>query len=496
MLQLCLKRWKAEYRPASVLPPSRRSHFSRWLLSLAVGAVTSLTAVTLWAQEVPAIGTLPGPAATAPAATTPAATAPNAPSGLEALADDFMHYSIVGNEQLTKSSGEALLSSGATPVDLLNAFEAAADGRDFRTILLRNQRQANLKDVSAKLAEKVEEGYRTSSRDPKRIIADIERLDKGPRAYLNAREHLTAAGEFAGPYYIEYLRNADKKLLQPYVIRVMIEIGRPLLPPLVQQLQTPEAGQKITIIQIIGQIGYPQALPYLDAVAADKKTTEDVRKAAAEAIARIDPKGLRATGSAADAFLGLAEALYHKQPAVGPLHPTEATNPVWYYDHGLDNVAGVPVPTAIWNDVQALRAAETCLKLDPTEGKAISLWLAADIRREIDLPAGVKDPTQLEGAKDAAFYARAAGPIYLNPVLSMAMADRDRRWPCGRSRRSKRPAGSRVWSPRRRGPPRWCGRWAIRIGRCVLRRRSRWPGPIPSRNIRAPIGWCRFLPRR
>ena len=92
-----------------MLPPSRRSHFSRWLLSLAVGAVTSLTAVTLWAQEVPAIGTLPGPAATAPAATTPAATAPNAPSGLETLADDFMHYSIVGNEQLTKSSGEALL---------------------------------------------------------------------------------------------------------------------------------------------------------------------------------------------------------------------------------------------------------------------------------------------------------------------------------------------------------------------------------------------------
>ena len=343
----------------------------------------------------------------------------------------------------------------------------------------------------------MEEGYRTSSRNPKRIIADIERLDKGPRAYMNAREHLSAAGEFAGPYYIEYLRNADKKLLQPYVIRVMIEIGRPLLPPLVQQLQTPEAGQKITIIQIIGQIGYPQALPYLDAVAADKKTTEDVRKAAAEAIARIDPKGLRATGSAADAFLGLAESSTTSNRRSDRSIPPRRPIPVWYYDHGLDNVAGVPVPTAIWNDVQALRAAETCLKLDPTEGKAISLWLAADIRREIDLPAGRQGPDPV---------GRRQGRRLLRPRRRTRLPQPRPRpwpwptatapWPCGRSRRSKPPAASRAWSPpRRAATPAGPGPGLSGSRRPLRRGLRRSPGPIPPRNTRATTAWCRFSPK-
>ena len=68
-----------------------------------------------------------------------------------------------------------------------------------------------------------------SLRDPVRIRSDIDRLSNGPRPYQNAKDRLTAAGQYAVPIYLEYLQNNAKKDLHPFIIRVMGEIGRPLL---------------------------------------------------------------------------------------------------------------------------------------------------------------------------------------------------------------------------------------------------------------------------
>ena len=61
------------------------------------------------------------------------------------------------------------------------------------------------------------------------------------------------------------------------------------------------------------------------------------------------------------------------------------------------------------------------MKLDSNNSAAISLWLAADLRREIELPQGATDPTHDASKPEAAFYARAFGPVYVNPVLSRAL---------------------------------------------------------------------------
>jgi hypothetical protein len=119
-----------------------------------------------------------------------------------------------------------------------------------------------------------------------------------------------------------------------------------------------------------------------------------------------------------------AENYYNKKPSYQPLLADEKTNPIWVFDSGLNNVQAVLVPTPIWNSVMALRLAEATLKADQNNGNAISLWLAANLRREIQLPQGATDPTRGNGP-DAAFYARAAGPVYVNPVLGRALDGND-----------------------------------------------------------------------
>ncbi len=394
------------------------------LLSAAVLAAIPLTG-TARAEDAPATSAAPAtPAAAAPAAAEAPAAAPVADRQLKIFAEDFLHYSLVNNIDLAKANGQALVNANPSPVDFLAAFEAAANGRNVREILIRNQKRDDLRDISVQLLDRLEEGYRAVLRDPIRIRAEIERLGNGPRAYANAKERLVAAGQFAGPLFIEYIQNESKKNLQPFIVRVMTEIGRPLLPPVLEQLKMSEQGDKILLINVVGQIGYPQALPTLQLLATDEKSPELVRAAAKQAVAAIDHSG-STTKSASDLFLGAAQSYYSNKPSYQPLLPGETTNPIWQYDKSLNNVAPINVPTPIWHDIMSMRNAEQVLKLQSTNSPAISLWIAANLRREIQLPQGATDPTKIAGAPDASFVARAAGPIYLNPVLTQALNDRD-----------------------------------------------------------------------
>ena len=400
----------------------QRSTWSSLVLSAAVSA-TWLTG-SAFAQDAT---TAPAAATPAPdAAAAPAAGAPAAPTGpLKQLADDFMHYSLVNNDDLAKANGQALLNSNASPQDFLAAFEDAANGRNPRDIMLRDQNRPDLKDVASQLLDRLEEGYRSVSRDPARIRADIERLGNGPRAYDNAREHLRAAGQFAAPLFIEYLENDSKKNIHPYLVRVMGEIGRPLVLPLLEALNSSQEDLKVTLVKIIGATGYPQALPKLRDLQVDSNTAGELKLAVDQAIASIDKSGAAASAPPATLYLKAANNYYDHKPSYQPLLPDEKTNPVWVWDKGLNDVQPLAVPTVIWTDVMALRSAESTLGLDSNNPDAISLWLAAQMRRELELPTGATDPTHDASKPESAFYARAFGPVYVNPVLSRALDAND-----------------------------------------------------------------------
>ena len=393
----------------------KRSNWSSVLLSSAVLG-TSILACGGWAAQA-----VRGAETEAVAEAKPSEAAVK----LQKLADNFLHYSVVGDIAEAKNWGQAILNANAAPKDFLAAFEAAGNDRDVTGILERNQRQPELKDVSRELLKKYEEGQRASARDPVRIKREIERLGDSPRAYLNAKSRLLAAGEYAVEFYIGSLRDTKQKGLYPYLLKLIGEGGQAMLPPLLQQLSTSDVGEKITLVNVIGQIGYPQAVPYLKAIVADGQSTPELKSAAQSALSRCDVRGQYGKMSAGDAFYALAQQYFSHASSASPQHPKEEENPIWFYDKGLDNVVGVPVPTSIWSSVQTMRACEQALKLEPTKGQAISLWLAANMRRELQLPGDKKDLTRAEGTPDAAYYAVAAGPVYLNPVLQLALTEHD-----------------------------------------------------------------------
>ena len=348
-----------------------------------------------------------------------------APRDLKSLADDFLHYSRVNNTELAKANGEAILASGAKPEDVLKAFEAAAGGSGYRDVLVQVQRRTDLKDVADKLLSTVDNGYRAMARDPRRIREAVDRLGSGPRAYQNARDQLASAGEYAVPIFISALQDPTKQDLRSFVLRAMGEIGRPILNPLLEELRTSDPTLRIDLVKVMGSIGYPQVLPALRAIQNDERSSVELKSAAQAAIIRIDSTGLAGNMSPAELYLSGAKNYYEKKVSYQPMGTTEATNPVWYFDQGLNNVTPVQVPTVIWNDVMALRMAESSLRADESNTGAIALWNAANLRREIQLPKGEKDPTRSADAQDAAFYALAAGPRFMNPVLAMALDDKD-----------------------------------------------------------------------
>jgi len=88
----------------------------------------------------------------------------------------------------------------------------------------------------------------------------------------------------------------------------------------------------------------------------------------------------------------------------------------------LNNVELQPVPTPVWNDDMAIRFAENTVKIDADNAGAISLWMAAGLRRDLHLPQGATDPSK-KGDPDAVV--AAGGPKYLNPVLARALDDHD-----------------------------------------------------------------------
>lgn len=347
---------------------------------------------------------------------------------------DFIHYLRVAQLQLAASSGEALLAQNVPAEDLLAIIEASPYRNDYEKDLVRahniqagDEAQAKrLAEVAAKVQAAITTAHTQVIRDPKRIRQAIQRLDDGQRANLNATSLLTEAGEYAAPQMVDVLlsRSAEDKALVPYVLDALVDIGRPMVAPLCQSMmQLPPIAQQ-QVARTLGQIGYPMALPYLKSVMETTDTAEEVKAAVQRSYTDIAKRsGVAQEIPAADLFLRLAVD-YYKGAESLILEPQAPTNLVWMAENE-GRLKYLRIPTPVFNDVQAMQASRRALALNPDLSPALSLWIAANFRRENNLPAGAADPSYGPDMRSPMYYASLAGPRHLHPVLEQAMADRD-----------------------------------------------------------------------
>jgi hypothetical protein len=347
----------------------------------------------------------------------------------ESLWADFNHYVRIARPDMALAAGTALLNAVDNDQQLLDVVEANREYADWQAGTISRARNIDtLEDLANDLAIRIQKARVDRSRDVDRIKADIAILNGSRRERLAAIERLKSARQFAAEHLLATLLDEKQANLHPYVLTTMVAIGQPVVYPLSVALPDLEPVPQSQVAQVLGEIGYPMALPYLKQVAENSNTETSARRivgVAYQLIAEANniPEGV----TAAELYLQMAQNYYGAQTAGREIVGYDAANEVgilWRYS---DNVGLVPqqIPVEVFGDVLAMKSSETALKLNSQLDPALSLWLMANLRRENNLPAGVPDPSYPSDGLPAEFYARMAGPTRLHDVLARALQDGD-----------------------------------------------------------------------
>ncbi len=352
---------------------------------------------------------------------------------VEQLFTDFLYYARLGRFNAADGSAKALLSHpDLNPVELVEI--ADRDRKSIETILILI-RSSTIAESATRVMEVLQRGEYLRRQDPERIQKHIDDLGGTPQQEFFAIRGLIDAGEYAVPPLVAVLHDSSRKSLWPRVINALPRLQKGAVGPMVQALSTENNAIRQNLIHALGEIGYPQSIPYLRKVEGDATSTPETKAAAAAAVNRIESLSGRSFPGNTDAlFFQLAERYYNEDEAVRADPRLENAN-VWYWNTTAQALKAVPVPRRIFGPIMAMRCSEEALLLTSNHSESIALWLAANIRREARLGMNVEstdpdekgeaDPTRPAAFPRALYFTQSAGPRYAHLVLARAVQDED-----------------------------------------------------------------------
>jgi hypothetical protein len=331
------------------------------------------------------------------------------------LLEDFLHYVRIAKPELAEASGNALLDSGVSDEDLaMIVFDNELEDK-LVTVLRRGRRMDGVSDLVAAIEKKVEDGRIGLARDPDRVREAVSMLTGTLRQKMLAEDRLQAAGEYAVPALLEQIVNGKDPQLEVACTAMIEKIKRQAVFPLCAALGEVDVNAQRKICNMLGAIGYPAAEPFLLQLAQNEKTPEVVKTSANAAFRRLGGRSTSIPGQ----FNALGRRFFDGQMSL-IAWPDEATNNIWHYDT-YAGLTPTSVATEIYGDVMAMMMAKTALSYDQGSRQALALYVAADLRRENDLPAGATDPIFGGKRYSPQFFATAAGTSIAQDVLSMAV---------------------------------------------------------------------------
>lgn len=358
-----------------------------------------------------------------PAVAQPAEQQAEIPAELLTNVENYWHYGKIGRYELQSRFGQAIIDSGAEPIAVLRAFEKVvaereASGDKIEEWIIRWRTLEATREQATAIDRILMEGRLFRRADPAYINFNINRLAINEVGYQLGLTELRNSGELAVPFLLDTLRDPAKQNLHAPAGRALRDLGRLALNPLAAATDATDYGLLTTVVLVLGDLGYDAAAPYIAAVAARDGIPQAVRDACAQALNQLG----KANANAGRLFYELAVNYYYDRAAItaDPRYP-EAN--VWFWESaGLNRKA---VPPVIFNEIMAMRAARSALSLNAEQRAAQSLWLAANYKREIELPEGATDATEPADAPTAHFYGVASGADYLNAALARALDDRN-----------------------------------------------------------------------
>lgn len=358
----------------------------------------------------------PAPADGAATAPPPAAAGGQAKMSVADQVENFWHYTRIARYDLAKNAAQALLSSGATPREITENFERVT-ARGNVTVdewLARVQQIDAMRDTAAKLVDVINKGLGQRNQDVAFIKANIERLSGTPRGAELARQLLRNSGELAAALMVQYLQDPRQEALHFPIRQALTSMGKVALGPLVEATQTRNETTLITVVTVLGNLGYKDAGPYIARVLTRPDVGNGAKVAASRALSDL---GINAQQtSLAQLFYDQSERFYYEQANITP-DRTQPTADLWAWEG--NTLGRTQVPTPIYNEMMAMRSAENAMRTGDVGSAPLSLWLAANYKREIETPAGMA----MTNLPDAHYYGVSAGARYLNEVVARSLRD-------------------------------------------------------------------------
>jgi hypothetical protein len=341
----------------------------------------------------------------------------------EQMLEDFVFYTLTANPDLAAANGQALLDSGLSFAEMAVLLDEGGKTTVIRfdSAIIRAQRipDPELERVAATLSTSIERGRLDLARDPDRIDEAIRMLVGNQRERLIGTRRLIAAGEYAVPSLLRQITEGRDERLKNQCILVLQEIGAQAVSPLCSAL--PEMGDPVAqriVCDTLGVIGYPHAAPVLRALAESADTPAPLRGSANRAFGQVASQ-MQQGLPLSELFSQLGRQYFDENESLIAF-PFEETNNVWTYD-AFVGLTATPVPTEIFGEVMAMKMASTSIGIDAANEQALSLFVAANLKRENELPKGMIDPIYGELPYTPDFYATVFGTQTSMDVLGMAI---------------------------------------------------------------------------
>ena len=352
--------------------------------------------------------------------------------------DTALHYILIAKPELATSTIQALFDSGITDEQLAQLVDERGIRERVDRALSRGRSMEGASDLVTQLDARILAGTRATSRNALRIEEAVKDLGGSMREQMIARGRLLTAGEYAVPALVRALGSDSDPRLAAAARSALVDLKRLAVGPLCASLEGSEPNTQRKLCEILGEIGYPTAEPYLLALTNAAGTPEDVRQAAMRSYAKLGGT----SASASSQFAALARRYFDQTPALIP-YPADATNPVWEHSTAY-GLVGTEIPTPLYCETMAVLAAQRALSLDPSSEAALSVFVAADLRRSVLMghlglvsTAGAAEgdesseeaisaiPQVLRSQYSAEFFATAAGAKIGQMALAMAIDAND-----------------------------------------------------------------------
>ncbi len=143
---------------------------------------------------------------------------------------------------------------------------------------MRLARDPVMKPEGEQFAKAVEEAAYQAARDPARLKTVIEQLsDPSPTVHLRAVEDLQRAGDAVVPPLLQALADPNRQKEHPPIRAGIVELGEPLIDPMLGALETPDEALRLQVLQVLGRFGTGRAVPFLVGPALDAGVPESAR---------------------------------------------------------------------------------------------------------------------------------------------------------------------------------------------------------------------------